>query len=158
MIKSFSLAALAALVMAGSAAAQSALAPLTNEVKPVRMSGLGLRVSDIERSKAFYTDVLGFKVDAKVPGKDGKVLEYLLGMTGDLNSDGLLVLGQGAVTPGAQSFGRIVMVVPNGRAMAERVKAGGGDAPKIVDGTNIVHDPDGYVIELYQRPAPKTAS
>jgi len=57
------------------------------------------------------------------------------------------------VKPGATSFGRIVIVVPNGRKMAERVAANGGAAPNLRDGTNIVRDPDGYAIELYQRPA-----
>jgi hypothetical protein len=35
--------------------------------------------------------------------------------------------------------------------MAERVAAAGFPPDKIVDGTNIVRDPDGYKIELYQR-------
>ena len=53
-----------------------------------------------------------------------------------------------------------VVLVPSGRKVAERVKANGGTianttaGANIVDGTNIVKDPDGYVIELYQRPAP----
>jgi hypothetical protein len=38
--------------------------------------------------------------------------------------------------------------------MAERVVAAGyTTARPIVDGTNFVKDPDGYIIELYQRPA-----
>jgi hypothetical protein len=49
-----------------------------------------------------------------------------------------------------------VIVVPNGRKMAERVVAAGYKTPKpIVDGTNLIKDPDGYTIELYQRPAPR---
>jgi len=36
--------------------------------KPIRVAGLGIRVSDLERSKKFYTEVLTLKVDAKVPG------------------------------------------------------------------------------------------
>ena len=31
-------------------------------VKPIRVAGLGIRVSDLERSKKFYTEVLGLKV------------------------------------------------------------------------------------------------
>ena len=50
---------------------------------------------------------------------------------------------------------RIVIVVPDGRKLAERVAAAGFPPARIVDGTNIIMDPDGYVIELYQRPAPK---
>ena len=74
------------------------------------------------------------KVGAKVPAQ-GEPVEYLLGMT-------------------ATEFGSITVVVPNGRKMAERVAAAGYPPARIVDGTNFVKDPDGYTIELYQRPAP----
>lgn len=137
-------------LVAASASAQAP--PLADDTRPIRVSGVGLTVSDLERSKAFYTEVLGMKVDAAVPAQ-GKVAEYLLGMTGDTRSDTLVVLRQGEVKPGATAFGRLVLVVPNGRRMAERVAAAGYPPARIVDGTNIVSDPDGYRIELYQRPA-----
>ena len=41
---------------------------MPDDVKPIRVAGLGIRVSDLERSKKFYTEVLALKVDAKVPG------------------------------------------------------------------------------------------
>ncbi len=147
-------AALAALLSA-TATAQTPIGPLADDTKPLRVSGLGLNVSNLERSMKFYTEVLGLQVDSKVPGKDGKVVEYLLGMTGDVRADTLIVLRQGEIVPGATKFGRIVVVVPSGRKMAERLAAAGYPPAKIVDGTNIVQDPDGYTIELYQRPAPK---
>jgi catechol 2,3-dioxygenase-like lactoylglutathione lyase family enzyme len=81
------------------------------------------------------------------------VVEYLLGFSGNTQADSLVVMRQGTVVPGATSFGRIVIVVPNGRKMAERVAAAGYPPAKISDGTNIIKDPDGYTIELYQRPA-----
>lgn len=144
----------AALALSSAAMAQTAAPPpMPTDVKPIRVSGLGLRVSDLDRSMKFYTEVLGLKVDYKVESR-GKVVEYLLGMTGDRQADTLVVLSQGEVDPGAKKFGRIVLVVPNGRKLAERVAAAGFPPAKIVDGTNIVTDPDGYVIELYQRPAP----
>jgi len=152
---SFVMLALVNVLAASSAFAQTSPTPLTEDVKPMRVSGLGLTVSDLERSKAFYTELLGLQVDAKVPDKSGKVVEYLLGMTGDTRADTLIVLRQGEVVPGATKFGRIVLVVPSGRKLAERLAASGYPPAKIVDGTNIVHDPDGYTIELYQRPAPK---
>jgi lactoylglutathione lyase len=149
---------LAAILSAPLAMAQTSpasLPPIPADTLPVRVSGLGLRVSDLDRSVKFYTDALGLRIDAKVPGKDGKVVEYLLGLSGDTKADTLIVLSQGEVVPGSSNFGRIVIVVPNGRKMAERVAAAGYPPAKIVDGTNIIKDPDGYVIELYQRPAPK---
>jgi lactoylglutathione lyase len=126
-----------------------------DDVKPVRVSGLGIRVSDLERSKQFYTEVLGLKVGAKVPAQ-GEAHEYLLGLTGNIREDTLIVIRKGEVKPGATEFGTITIVVPNGRKMAERVVAAGYQTARpIVDGTNFVRDPDGYLIELYQRPAPR---
>jgi catechol 2,3-dioxygenase-like lactoylglutathione lyase family enzyme len=130
--------------------------PLADDIKPIRVSGLGIKVSDLERSKKFYTEVLGLKIGAKVPAQ-GEAIEYLLGMTGDIRADTLIVIRKGEVRPGATDFGTITIVVPSGRKMAERVVAAGyTTARPIVDGTNFVKDPDGYTIELYQRPAART--
>ncbi len=146
-------AALAALVLLGCPAmAQSASGAMQESERPIRVSGVGIQVSDLERSKAFYTDVLGLKVGARVPAQ-GDAFEYLLGLTGDIRQDTLIVIRKGGVKPGATDFGNIVIVVPDGRAMAERVAAAGYPPAKIVDGTNFVRDPDGYQVELYQRPA-----
>lgn len=125
---------------------------MPDDVKPIRVAGLGIRVSDLERSRKFYTEVLGLKVDAKVPAQ-GEPVEYLLGMTGDVRADTLIVIRKGEIKPGATDFGSITVVVPNARKMAERVAAAGYPPARIVDGTNFVKDPDGYTIELYQRPA-----
>lgn len=149
----FVLAAAVALSLPGGAFGQAPPA-LTQEIAPIRVSGVGLRVSDLERSKKFYTEVLGLKVGARVPA-NGDAAEYLLGLSGDIRADNLIVIRKGEVKPGATEFGSISIVVPNGRAMAERaVAAGYQTARPIVDGTNFIKDPDGYTIELYQRPAP----
>lgn len=124
---------------------------LEDEQRPIRISGVGIRVSDIEASMKFYTEVLGLKVGARIP-REGPAFEYLLGTTGNVRADTLVVIRTGEIVPGATEFGNIVIVVPNGRAMAERVVAAGYPQEKIVDGTNHIHDPDGYKIELYQRP------
>jgi catechol 2,3-dioxygenase-like lactoylglutathione lyase family enzyme len=126
---------------------------MTDDVKPIRVAGLGIRVSDLERSKKFYTEVLGLKVGAKVPAH-GEPVEYLLGMTGDIRTDTLIVIRKGEIEPGATEFGSITIVVPDARKMAERVAAAGYPPAHIVEGTNFVKDPDGYTIELYQRPVP----
>lgn len=139
----------------GAAALAQTAAPavptMPDDVKPIRVAGLGIRVSDLERSKKFYTEVLGLKVDATVPAQ-GEPVEYLLGMTGDVRADTLIVIRKGEIKPGATEFGSITIVVPNARKMAERVAAAGFPPARIVDGTNFVKDPDGYTIELYQRP------
>jgi catechol 2,3-dioxygenase-like lactoylglutathione lyase family enzyme len=132
-----------------------AVTPIPDEVKPIRVAGLGIRVSDLERSRRFYTEVLGLRVDARVPAQ-GEPVEYLLGMTGDIRADTLIVIRKGEIKPGATEFGSITIVVPNARKMAERVAVAGYPPTRIVDGTNFVKDPDGYTIELYQRPVAPT--
>lgn len=128
------------------------LPELTAETRPIRVAGVGLRVSDLERSKRFYTEVLGLKVAAKVPAQ-GEPVEYLLGLTGNVREDTLIVIRKGEVKSGSSEFGSITLVVPNGRKTAERVIAAGyQNARPLVDGTNFVRDPDGYLVELYQRP------
>jgi catechol 2,3-dioxygenase-like lactoylglutathione lyase family enzyme len=142
-------------LVAAPTLADMKLSSVPDDVKPLRVSGLGIRVSDLERSKSFYTEVLGLKVGAKVPA-EGEAYEYLLGMTGNIRQDTIIVIRKGDVKPGATEFGTITIVVPNGRKMAERVVAAGyATARPIVDGTNFVRDPDGYMIELYQRPGPR---
>lgn len=151
MKKVFVLAALAATAMPtafGDSVPEAAAA----DPQIVRVAGVGLRVSDLERSKQFYTEVLGLKVAAKVPAQ-GEAHEYLLGLTGNVREDTLIVIRKGEVVPGATGFGNVTLVVTNGRSMAERAVAAGYTTTRpIVDGTNFVRDPDGYVIELYQRP------
>ena len=131
----------------------AAVEALPADDAPIRVAGVGLRVSDLERSKKFYTEVLGLKIAARVPAQ-GEPREYLLSVTGKVREDTLIVIRQGEVKPGATEFGNVVLVVPNGRNAAERVVAAGYRTVRdIVDGTNFVKDPDGYTIELYQRPA-----
>src|SRR5258708_13987471 len=127
---------------------------MPDDVKPIRVAGLGIRVSDLERSKKFYTEVPGLKVCAKVPAQ-GEPVEYLLGMTGDIRADTLIVIRKGEIKPGATEFGSITIVVPNARRMAERVAAAGYPPARIIDGTNFVKDPPGNTIEIYQRPPPR---
>jgi len=144
--------ALALALLATPSFAESPASGVADDERPIRVSGVGIRVSDLERSKRFYTEVLGLKVGAKVPAQ-GEPREYLLGLTGNIREDTLIVIRKGEVQPGATEFGTITLVVPNGRKMAERVVAAGYQTARpIVDGTNFVRDPDGYLIELYQRP------
>jgi catechol 2,3-dioxygenase-like lactoylglutathione lyase family enzyme len=155
-MKSASILLLALAAIAAPAMSETTVATaIADDVKPIRVSGLGIRVSDLERSKKFYTEVLGLKVGARVPAQ-GEPHEYLLGLTGNIREDTVIVIRKGEVKPGATEFGSITIVVPSGRKMAERVVAAGyQNARPIVDGTNFVRDPDGYMIELYQRPAPR---
>jgi lactoylglutathione lyase len=145
--------ALAAALAFGTTAVQAEpAAPLPDPLRPIRVAGVGLSVSDLERSMQFYTEVLGLKVAARVPAQ-GPAREYLLGVSGDVRTDALIVLRESAPPPGATAFGRVVLAVPDSRAMAERAAAAGHEPTRLADTVHVVRDPDGYAIELYQRPA-----
>ncbi|MGE0408426.1 MAG: VOC family protein [Amphiplicatus sp.] len=141
-----------AAVMAGARA--EGPAPLGDDIRPFRVGGMALVVSDIERSKAFYTEALGMKVGGRGPAEGGPARYYTLGMTGDRMADTLLVIQQGEPKPEATSFGRVILFVPDARKLAEHVVASGGRTRReISDGINMILDPDGYVVELIPRPA-----
>src|SRR3974390_2593714 len=86
--------------------------PLPEDVRPIRVSGLGIRVSDLERSKKFYTEELGLKAGAGVPARGGAV-ECLRVRPGNMGADTLIVIRKGEIKPGATEFGNIVIVVPD---------------------------------------------
>lgn len=96
-IRSILFAMVVAMGLAPVSAAQTAETQpaLTDTERPIRISGVGIRVSDLERSKRFYTEALGLKVGARVPAQ-GEAHEYLLGVTGDIRADTLIVIRHGA--------------------------------------------------------------
>ena len=157
MPKTFWPLALAAALACGPALTAQTPPPMEDEVRPLRLSGMGLNVTDIEAAKDFYTQVVGLKVSLRIPGSNGGTAEYLLSLDGTISGGMLLVLTSHAPGDGSTSFGRIVLAVRDGRALAERIVANGGSAEKIGDGTNFVRDPEGNLIELYQRPAARPA-
>jgi len=120
-----------------------------------------LRVGDLERSVAFYTELFGMKELrlSEVPG--GKYTLSFLGY-GDESSTTLLELtynwGVDKYELGT-AFGHLAISMPDVYAACEALKAGGAkvvrEAGPVQHGTTViafVEDPDGYKIELIQRP------
>ncbi len=120
-----------------------------------------LRVGDLERSVAFYTELFGMKElrRSEVPG--GKYTLSFLGY-GDESSTTLLELtynwGVDKYELGT-AFGHLAISMPDVYAACEALKAGGAkvvrEAGPVQHGTTViafVEDPDGYKIELIQRP------
>ena len=121
-----------------------------------------LRVGNLERSVAFYTNLLGMKELRRRDVPDGKYTLVFLGY-GDGNKE-----GQGEIeltyNYGVEryeigtAFGHLAVGVPDVKAACEAVRAGGGkvtrEAGPVKFGTTIiafVEDPDGYKIELIER-------
>ncbi len=123
-----------------------------------------LRVGDLDRSIAFYTEVLGMKLLSRKDYPAGEFTLAFLGY-GNGNADGGAELeltynyGVARYELGT-AFGHIALAVSDAYAACERVKAQGGkvtrEAGPMKHGTTViafVEDPDGYKIEFIQRAA-----
>ena len=116
-----------------------------------------LRVGDLERSIAFYTNVLGMQLLRR---KDYPAGEFTLAFIGygDETDQTVLELtynwGVDQYELGT-AFGHIALEVPDVYAACEKMRAAGGkiirEAGPMNAGTTIIaflEDPDGYQIEL----------
>ena len=122
-----------------------------------------IRVGDLDRSVKFYTELLGMK---ELRRNDVPVGQYTLAFLG---------YGEGNKENGGEieltynygvdkyeigtGFGHLAVGVPDVAAACEKVRNGGGkvtrEAGPVKHGTTIiafVEDPDGYKIEMIQRP------
>ena len=159
MIK-LALAALAACALVGSAAAQT-LPPIPDAIKPSGLNGYALNVVDLEKERAFYEQAFGMKVAARIP-ETGTLQEYLMNWTGVRENRPLIVLNKVPAPrqEGQNNAGRLIIGAPNAAELARRVVAAGGTVRgQIREGTyNMVFDPEGNLIELYQAAAPRPAA
>jgi len=119
-----------------------------------------LRVGDLEKSIAFYTEVLGMKKLRQQDYPDGKFTLAFLGY-GDEDNNTVLELtynwGVDSYELGT-AFGHIAIGVSDVYEACEKMKRMGGkiirDAGPMNAGTTIIaflEDPDGYQIELIGR-------
>ena len=119
-----------------------------------------IRVGDLDRSIAFYTDILGMKVLRRRDYPDGKFTLAFVGY-GDEADHTVIELTHNWETSAYElgnGFGHLAVAVPDAYKACEMVKAKGGkvtrEAGPMKHGTTViafVEDPDGYKIELVQR-------
>ena len=129
----------------------------------LRLAGVGINVSDIERSARFYTEVIGLRRAMRAPAT-GEMRELVLTANGQMGGT-ILVLakldGQ-PLTPGREGFGRVITNPPDVEAVARRAEAAGFKVTRLPHQPGgpvvaFVEDPDGYRVELYQTaPSPVT--
>jgi lactoylglutathione lyase len=123
-----------------------------------------LRVGDLKRSLAFYTDVLGMKLLRTTDRPEQKYTLAFVGY-GDESQSAVLELtynyGVDRYDLGA-GFGHVAIEVPNAAEACAAVRAKGGsvtrEAGPVKGGTTViafVQDPDGYKIELIENKRPK---
>jgi len=126
----------------------------------MRMLHTMLRVSDLQKSIDFYTNVLGMKLIRQQDYPDG---EFTLAFVGYGNEYDNTVIeltynyGEQAYDQG-NAFGHIAIEVDDAYAVCDKVKAKGGnvirEAGPMKHGTIViafVEDPDGYKIEFIQK-------
>ena len=119
-----------------------------------------LRVTDLERSLAFYTGVLGMKLLRRTDYPEGKFTLAFVGY-GDEAHGAVIELthnwGVGKYELG-NAFGHIAIEVPDACAACDTIRQRGGkvvrEAGPMKHGSTViafVEDPDGYRIELIQK-------
>ena len=120
-----------------------------------------LRVGDLDKSIAFYTDVLGMQLLRK---SENPAYKYTLAFVGYGSNPEHAELeltynwGQSDYDLGT-AYGHIALAVADAYAACDKIKAAGGNVTREAGPVNgghtviaFVTDPDGYKIELIQRP------
>jgi lactoylglutathione lyase len=120
-----------------------------------------LRVGDLQRSIDFYTRVLGmqllrtsenpeYKYSLAFVGYEGNPAQAEIELTYNWGTDKYEM---------GTAYGHIALGVPDAHAACEKIRAAGGNVTRepgpVKGGTTViafVTDPDGYKIELIQRP------
>ncbi len=118
-----------------------------------------LRVGDLDRSLAFYTEVLGMRLLRRQDYSEGKFTLAFVGYQDE--SEGAVIelthnWGVESYELGT-AYGHIALAVPDAYAACDAIRARGGkvvrEAGPMKHGSTViafVEDPDGYKIELIQ--------
>jgi len=122
-----------------------------------------LRVGDLERSLAFYTEVLGMRLLRRKDYSDGRFTLAFVGY-GDESNSTVLELTHNWDTSSYEigtGYGHIALGVDDIQATCEAMAAKGGRVVRppgpMKHGTTViafVEDPDGYKVELIQLASP----
>lgn len=119
-----------------------------------------IRVGDLERSLAFYTEVLGMKLLRKQDYPDGRFTLAFVGY-GPESEQAVIELTHNWDTTSydlGNGFGHVAIAVADAAAACAEIKRRGGtvvrEAGPMKHGSTViafVQDPDGYKIELIER-------
>ena len=119
-----------------------------------------IRVGDLDKSIAFYTEILGMQLLRRPDYPEGR-FTLALGGLGDVACEAVLELTHNWDTPSYElgnGYGHVALAVPDAAAACAAIKERGGkvvrEAGPMKHGKTIiafVEDPDGYKIELIQR-------
>ncbi len=119
-----------------------------------------LRVVDLEKSLAFYTEILGMKLLRHSDYPDGKFTLAFVGYGSEADGAVIELTHNWGVEKYEQgnAFGHVAIAVPDAYKACAEIKQRGGkvvrDAGAMKHGNTViafVEDPDGYKIELVQK-------
>ena len=135
--------------------------PCCGTMHSMRILHTMLRVGNLQRSINFYTQVLGMKLNRTSENPDYKYSLAFLGYgSNPEHAEIELTYNWGVESYElGTAYGHIALGVPDAYAACEKIKASGGqvtrEAGPVKGGSTViafVTDPDGYKIELIQRP------
>ena len=119
-----------------------------------------IRVGNLDRSIAFYTEILGMQLLRRQDYTEGRFTLAFVGY-GDEDKEAVLELTHNWDTPSYElgnGYGHVALAVPDAAAACAEINKRGGkvvrEAGPMKHGKTIiaiVEDPDGYKIELIQR-------
>ncbi len=118
-----------------------------------------LRVGDLPRSIAFYTEVLGMRLLRRTDYPEGKFTLAFVGYQDEKDGAVLELTHNWGVESYeiGTGYGHVALEVPDAYAACAAIKARGGkvvrEAGPMKHGTTViafVEDPDGYKVELIQ--------
>jgi lactoylglutathione lyase len=119
-----------------------------------------LRVGDLERSLAFYTEVLGMQLLRRQDYPEGKFTLAFVGYQPESEGAVLELTHNWGVESYelGNAYGHVALAVPDAYKACEQIRARGGkvvrEAGPMKHGSTViafVQDPDGYKVELIQR-------
>ena len=119
-----------------------------------------LRVGDLDRSLAFYTEVLGMRLLRRKDYPDGKFTLAFVGYGDEADAAVIELTHNWGVAQYelGTAFGHIALAVRDAAAACAAIRARGGkvvrEAGPMKHGNTViafVEDPDGYKIELIER-------
>jgi catechol-2,3-dioxygenase len=125
------------------------------ELLPVRIAGTAFYVNNLEAQKKWYETMLGLKV-YRIYEREGVVFEYVMVSPG---GNTVLALMTSMRPPGYNSYSRLILEVPNARALAEHIHSQGLSMSVAVKNiAYMVMDPEGNQIEIFNSRLPEPAA
>ncbi len=143
----------AAALAAAWMTAGAALAQPPADLRPAHVAGAGLNVMDLEAQKAWYMAKLGMTVTNTIKAPDGSPREYVMGYGEGPTAAIVALLKSPQRQPGPNAMGRLILLSPNAKALADWLKTQGVENRQVI--ANVAYfiaDPEGNAIELYTPP------